>query len=79
MRIITFNANGLRSAARKGFFDWFARQRADVLCVQNGDAQVLNVDSPNDNKNPRIAEDGIHDCSFEKLSPVSLTGALSDL
>lgn len=34
MRVVTFNANGLRSAARKGFFRWFARQRADVLCVQ---------------------------------------------
>ena len=34
MRIISFNANGLRSAASKGFFDWFGKQRADVLCVQ---------------------------------------------
>jgi exodeoxyribonuclease-3 len=34
LRVITFNANGLRSAARKGFFAWFARQRAEVLCVQ---------------------------------------------
>lgn len=34
MRVVTFNANGLRSAARKGFFSWFVRQRADVLCVQ---------------------------------------------
>ncbi len=34
MRVITFNANGLRSAVRKGFFGWFSRQRADVLCVQ---------------------------------------------
>jgi exodeoxyribonuclease-3 len=34
LRVVTFNANGLRSAARKGFFAWFARQRADVLCVQ---------------------------------------------
>jgi len=34
LRVISFNANGLRSAARKGFFRWFARQRADVLCVQ---------------------------------------------
>ena len=25
MRILSFNANGLRSAASKGFFDWFAR------------------------------------------------------
>lgn len=34
MRIITFNANGLRSAAQKGFFPWFRRQEADVLCLQ---------------------------------------------
>ncbi|MBB5016194.1 exodeoxyribonuclease III [Rehaibacterium terrae] len=39
MRIITFNANGLRSAASKGFFDWFVRQRADLLCVQETKAQ----------------------------------------
>jgi exodeoxyribonuclease III len=34
LRIIAFNANGLRSAGRKGFFSWFSRQRADFLCVQ---------------------------------------------
>ncbi|MDZ7842310.1 MAG: exodeoxyribonuclease III [Gammaproteobacteria bacterium] len=39
MRIITFNANGIRSAARKDFFDWFAGQDADVLCVQETKAQ----------------------------------------
>ena len=39
MKIITFNANGLRSATSKGFFDWFATQDADVLCVQETKAQ----------------------------------------
>ena len=39
MRIISFNANGLRSAATKGFFDWFATQNADVLCLQETKAQ----------------------------------------
>jgi exodeoxyribonuclease III len=39
MRIISFNANGLRSAASKGFFDWFGGQDADVLCVQETKAQ----------------------------------------
>ena len=39
MRIVSFNANGLRSAASKGFFDWFAQQDADVLCVQETKAQ----------------------------------------
>ena len=39
VRIISFNANGLRSAASKGFFDWFRAQDADVLCVQETKAQ----------------------------------------
>jgi exodeoxyribonuclease-3 len=34
LRVMSFNANGIRSAAKKGFFDWFARQKTDVLCVQ---------------------------------------------
>ena len=39
MRIISFNANGIRAAARKGFFDWLPRQKADVVCVQETKAQ----------------------------------------
>ncbi len=39
MRIISFNANGIRSATNKGFFDWFAAQNADVLCMQETKAQ----------------------------------------
>jgi exodeoxyribonuclease-3 len=34
MKIMTYNANGLRSAADKGFFDWFGKQKTDVLCLQ---------------------------------------------
>ena len=43
LRILTFNANGIRSAAQKGFFDWFARQNADVLCVQELKAQEADL------------------------------------
>ena len=39
MRILSFNANGLRSAASKGFFEWFNTQDIDVLCVQETKAQ----------------------------------------
>ncbi len=39
MRIITLNVNGIRSAARKGFFDWLALQNADVVCLQETKAQ----------------------------------------
>ena len=34
MRIISFNANGIRAAARKGFFDWLESQQADYVCIQ---------------------------------------------
>ena len=46
MRISTFNANGLRSAASKGFFDWFADQGIDVLCVQETKAQADQLQDP---------------------------------
>lgn len=39
-RVISLNANGIRAAARKGFFDWMARQEADVVCIQETKAQV---------------------------------------
>ena len=39
MRVISLNANGIRSAARKGFFDWLRVQRADVVCIQETKAQ----------------------------------------
>lgn len=46
MRITTFNANGLRSAASKGFFDWFAEQSVDVLCVQETKARAEQLQDP---------------------------------
>ena len=46
MRIISFNANGLRSAARKGFFEWFVAQDADILCVQETKAQEHQLAGP---------------------------------
>jgi len=39
MRIVTLNANGIRAAASKGFFDWMHRQDADVVCIQETKAQ----------------------------------------
>ncbi|MFO1516988.1 MAG: exodeoxyribonuclease III [Lysobacterales bacterium] len=46
MRIISFNANGIRSAASKGFLDWFRRQDADVLCLQETKAQEAQLSDP---------------------------------
>ncbi len=43
-RIVTFNANGIRSAAKKGFWQWFDRQSADFLCIQELKAQEKDLD-----------------------------------
>jgi exodeoxyribonuclease III len=34
MRILSLNVNGLRSASSKGFYEWVASQKCDVLCLQ---------------------------------------------
>jgi exodeoxyribonuclease-3 len=39
MRVITANTNGIRAAARKGFFEWLEGQQADVVCIQETKAQ----------------------------------------
>lgn len=46
MRIMTLNINGIRSGARKGFFDWFLEQSVDILCLQEIKAQAQNLDDP---------------------------------
>jgi exodeoxyribonuclease-3 len=39
MKIITYNVNGIRSAARKGLIDWLGSVKADVVCIQETKAQ----------------------------------------
>lgn len=34
MKIISWNVNGLRAVAKKGFFEWAAEERPDILCIQ---------------------------------------------
>ncbi|HEX5314171.1 MAG TPA: exodeoxyribonuclease III [Gammaproteobacteria bacterium] len=44
MRIISFNANGIRAAERKGFFLWLAAQDFDVCCLQELKARPEQLD-----------------------------------
>ncbi len=44
MRIISLNCNGIRSAARKGMFDWLPQQDADILCLQETKAQPADLE-----------------------------------
>jgi exodeoxyribonuclease-3 len=46
MRIISFCADSIRSAAKRGFFDWVVDQDADFICVQNLAAQEYELQEP---------------------------------
>jgi len=37
---MTLNANGIRAAHRKGFFEWMLKQDVDVVCIQETKAQI---------------------------------------
>ncbi|KTD23251.1 exodeoxyribonuclease III [Legionella londiniensis] len=39
MKVISFNANGIRAAARKGFYEWLNAKQADFVCIQETKAQ----------------------------------------
>lgn len=43
-KIISYNVNGIRAAAKKGFLDWLQTESPDILCVQETKAQVDQLD-----------------------------------
>jgi exodeoxyribonuclease-3 len=45
LRVITANVNGIRSAAKKGFFSWLTTQHADVICLQETRCDTQALDS----------------------------------
>jgi exodeoxyribonuclease-3 len=58
-RMLSWNVNGLRAAGRKGFVDWFHKEKADVVCVQETKAEPSQLP-----EGLRVLEG----CSFESVS-----------
>jgi len=44
MKVISANLNGIRAAAKKGFFTWVDKEQADVICIQETKAQEHQLD-----------------------------------
>ena len=45
MKIATFNANGIRAAAKKGFWSWFKQMDIDILGIQETKIQENQINS----------------------------------
>jgi exodeoxyribonuclease-3 len=43
LKIVSANLNGIRSASKKGFFEWMAKEKADAICVQELKAQAEDM------------------------------------
>ncbi|HEY8605687.1 MAG TPA: exodeoxyribonuclease III [Noviherbaspirillum sp.] len=43
LKIISANLNGIRSAAKKGFFEWMGKEAPDFVCVQELKAQAADM------------------------------------
>jgi len=44
LKLITWNVNGIRACARKGFLSWVKKENPDVLCLQETKAQPHEVE-----------------------------------
>ncbi len=45
MRLVSWNVNGVRAVWKKGFGDWFKKEKADVVCLQETKAQPDQLDA----------------------------------
>ena len=71
MRIITLNINGIRAGARKGFYSWLARQKADVVCLQETKAQHAQIEA-DPQYFPRTFHSYFHDAEKKGYSGVAI-------
>jgi len=46
LRVVTANVNGIRAAARKGFFGWIAKINPDIICLQEVRASESQLSDP---------------------------------
>ena len=70
MKIMTLNANGIRSATSKGFIEWMLKQHPDVVCLQETKAQEHQLSS--DVQRPRGYYGFFHDAEKKGYSGVAI-------
>lgn len=49
-KMLSWNVNGIRAIVAKGFLDWFNRESADIVCIQETKAQLDQI--PEEIKHP---------------------------
>lgn len=79
MKLVSWNVNGVRAAAKKGLLDFMARSQADVICLQEakahpGDAQHLAWPAGYEaHWNPAVKKGYSGTITFTRVKPLSVT------
>jgi exodeoxyribonuclease-3 len=45
LKLLSWNVNGIRAVAKKGFSDWVQKESPDILCVQETKVQAGQIDA----------------------------------
>ena len=78
MKLISWNVNGIRAAANKGFYDFFKSQDADIFCIQETKLQENQIEDKMKNLRKynywNFAEKKGYSgtATFSKIKPISI-------
>jgi parallel beta-helix repeat protein len=76
LRVAMFGINGrLPDILWDGYVNPNLTSPTPALCVDNGEAVVLNIDGQNGNRNPTV-DMASHRCTLERLAPITLREGL---
>ena len=82
MKIISWNVNGLRACAKKGFFEFVKSQDADIFCVQETKMQEGQADISVKGYNMYMSSAQVKGYSgtlvYTKKEPISVTYGIND-
>jgi exodeoxyribonuclease-3 len=85
VKIYSWNVNGIRAAAQKGYTEWLENSDADILCLQETKAQVDQLDdniiNPNgyhSHWNSALKKGYSGVATFSKKEPISIRNGLEN-
>jgi len=81
MRIVSWNVNGIRAIAKKGFYDWVQKESPDIFCLQETKAspeqltpELLNIDGYTSYFSSSIVKKGYSGVAiYTKQKPLSVS------
>ncbi|MGB5848395.1 MAG: exodeoxyribonuclease III, partial [Ignavibacteriaceae bacterium] len=83
MKLLSWNINGIRAIYKKGFLDWFNKEKPDILCLQETKAmkeqlsdELLNVNGYTSYFSSAERKGYSGTATYTKLNPVKVLNGI---